>query len=204
MRKKNKETVTITTPSSETTPDQRADETPTPEPAPPHEVDIEALRKELADARDQVLRNRAEQQNMQKRFAQEKTDAIRYANAGLVRDLLGALDDFERTLEHGAAQDVDAVLKGVQLAHDNFVKTLNLHHIEVIDPAGQMFDPRLHEALMQQPSDEHPPGTVLQVAQRGYRLHDRLLRAAKVIIAAGDAEETRNEPAASRDSTRES
>ncbi len=160
------------------------------EPAADSPADLEGqaedLRRQLDEARDKLLRAKAEQQNMQKRVAQELVAVRRYANADLIKSLLGTLDDFQRSLEHGADTDTDTatVRKGVQLIYDNLIKVLRDHRLEVIDPADEPFDPRYHEAMLQQPADDREPGTVIQVVQRGYRLEDRVLRPAKVIIAA--------------------
>lgn len=152
------------------------------------ESELDSIRKELAGAKDQFLRAKAEQQNIQKRSAQERVEAVRYANATLVKDLIGTIDDFERALEHGADSDVQSLLTGMQLVHDNFLKVLKDHNVETIEPIDQAFDPRYHEAMLQQPAENKEPGTIIQVVQRGYRINDRVLRPAQVIIAA--AEET--------------
>lgn len=146
--------------------------------------EMEALRRELADVNDQFLRAKAEQQNVMRRATQERTEAVRYANANLIKNLLGIIDDFDRTLEHSEKSDLEAVLAGVQLIYDNFRKVLKDGRVEPIDPLGQDFDPRYHEAVLQQPAPDKEPGSVLQVVQLGYRMDDRVLRPAKVIIAA--------------------
>jgi molecular chaperone GrpE len=148
------------------------------------ESETDRLRCELADAEDRLLRATAEQQNMRKRFAQERIDAVRFANSGFAKDLLPMLDDFERTLDHRESVDPQSILDGVRLIHDNLLKVLADHEVKVIQPSTEPFDPHCHEAMMQQPSDEHEAGTVLQVVQPGYRMGDRVLRPAKVIIAA--------------------
>ncbi len=171
---------------------QTAMENPSTESAEPElrepESEVDTLRKELADVKDQFLRAKAEQQNIQKRTAQERFDAVRYANAALIKDLLGTIDDFERTLEHGADSDVGSLLEGMRLVHDNLLKVLKDQFVEVIDALDQAFDPNCHEAMLQRPAEGKEPGTVIQVVQRGYRLNDRVLRPAKVIIAAAPQE----------------
>ncbi len=159
--------------------------------------EIESLRVQLAEAKDQFLRAKAEQQNMQRRAAQERSDAVRYANATLIRNLLGTIDDFERTLEHSAGTDLETVLKGVRLIYDNLCKVLQDDRVVTIDPLDEDFDPRCHQAVLQQTAPDKKPGTVIQVVQRGYRLDERVLRPAKVIIAAGpeDADQAEQAPA---------
>ena len=127
---------------------------------------------------------------MQRRAAKEKADAVRFAVADFARDVLSVVDDFERTLAAADSEPDTGIAEGARLVYDNLMKILRSHHIEEIEAEGQPFDPACHEAVMQQPSDEHPPQTVLQEIQRGYRLHDRLLRPAKVVVSAAPPDET--------------
>jgi len=154
-----------------------------PEPAPeaaemPTSADAEQWK-------DKYLRVKAEMRNFQRRSEQAKSDAIRFANAEFARNLLGVLDDIERALTHAAGEgaDVAADVQALQLIYDNFLKVLQQYQVEPIEAVGKVFDPACHEALMQQPSDAHAEPTVLQELQRGYRLHERVLRPAKVIIS---------------------
>jgi molecular chaperone GrpE len=145
--------------------------------APPPEDDTATLK-------DKLLRARAEVANVQRRAANEKAEALRFAVADFVRDLLVVVDDFERALEAAeAAGESGGMVAGAGLVYENLLKVLNNHHVERIEAEGQPFDPTWHEAVMQQPSAEHPPETVLQVVQQGYRLHDRLIRPAKVVVS---------------------
>lgn len=131
-----------------------------------------------------LLRARADFQNAQKRATAERLDAVRYANAELMKSLIKVLDDFDRAL---ASADESAgessLLAGVRLVRENFMKALADHGLETIDALHQAFDPAIHEALMQQPTDVHPPGTVVEQAARGYRLCGRVVRPAKVIVS---------------------
>lgn len=155
------------------------------EPAP------EAVRKELAETREKLLRAKADFQNLQRRMQQEKAGALRYANADFARSLLPSLDDFERAFEAFQADNatVESVMKGVRLVYNSLVKALTDHHVTEINPNLEPFDPHVHEAVMQQPSEEHPNRTVLQTVQKGYQLHDRVLRPAKVIVSSSESEE---------------
>lgn len=177
-----------TAPPAETNGDQPQAPAAATTEAPLSEAD--SLRQQLEQEKDRNLRLRAEQQNMQRRAAQERTDAIRFANADLIRGLLNPIDDFDRTLAHGAEGGTEAVLKGVRLIYDNLVKVLKDQHVEIIDPMNAVFDPRFHEAMMQLPAEGKTPGTVIQVLQRGYKMHDRVLRPAKVVLAAQPAAPT--------------
>jgi len=148
------------------------------------------LRREVAEWKDKYLRALAEQQNAMRRAANERDDSIRFANAGLLRSLLEVVDDFDRAMD--AAQQAETaagVVDGVKLVQEKLAKFLRDQNVEPIEAQGAMFDPGQHEALLQQPSAEHAAGTVIQQVQRGYRLRDRVLRPAKVIVAAGPAGE---------------
>ncbi|UCE59969.1 MAG: nucleotide exchange factor GrpE [Phycisphaerales bacterium] len=163
---------------------------------------LEELQAKVASLEDSLLRAKADYQNLQRRSTQERSEAVGFANAELMRSLVGVLDDFERSLE--AAQDSDnlaSVVDGVRLVYDNFLKALRLHGLESIQAAGEAFDPHIHEAMMQQPSDDHPSNTVLQEVAKGYRLRDRILRPAKVIVskAVEDQEEAQEDAPADQE-----
>lgn len=173
--------------SSDPTPDDSAGANQRPE----NETQGELVRlgQELAQTKEKLLREKAEQQNLVKRSAAERAEAIRYANTPLLKALLGTLDDLERTLENAADSDAGAMLQGVRLIHDNLTKTFTDHNVEVIDALDKPFDPRVHEAMLQQPAEGKQPGTVIQVLQSGYKFHDRVLRPAKVIVASDPQDE---------------
>jgi molecular chaperone GrpE len=151
--------------------------------------EVADLRREVAEWRDKYLRALADQQNALRRSANERDDAIRYANAGLLRAVLDAVDDFDRAIEAAEqAESAGIVVEGMRIVQEKLRKFLRDHHVEPIEAELTPFDPAMHEALMQQPSREHAPGTVIQQVRRGYRLHDRVLRPAKVIVAAAPPE----------------
>lgn len=141
------------------------------------------LREELADARDRLMRAQAEADNMRKRMRRDMEDERKYANLGLMRDLLPVADNIERTL--AAAEktaDLAGLIAGVKLVAQQLEGVLGQYGGKRIDSQGQAFDPHFHQAIAQQPSEE-APGTILQVAQHGYTLHDRVVRPAQVIVA---------------------
>lgn len=144
--------------------------------------ELTELREKVVKLDDSLLRARAEYQNFQRRAAISQSEAIRYANAGLLKSLLGVLDDFERSMSSSSGEDND-VDEGVRLVYENLQKALREHGLETIDAVGKQFDPSIHEAMMQQPSSTHPPGTVLEEFAKGYRLGDRVLRPSKVIVS---------------------
>jgi len=153
--------------------------------------EIESLRAELEQWKDKCLRARAELANYQRRVEQERAELIKYANAEFARSLLPIIDDLERALGHVGGPDADgnAVVHALRLIHEKFVKTLAQQQVEPIEAAGRPFDPALHEALMQQASDAHAEPTVLQELEKGYRMHERVLRPAKVIVSKPPSEE---------------
>jgi molecular chaperone GrpE len=126
----------------------------------------------------------AELDNYRKRAARERTEAVQYANEGLIRKLLPVLDNFEAAL---AAAGPDARFEnfktGVAMIHSQLRQALAEAGVEEITAAGQAFDPNLHEAVAQLESAEVPEGHVLQQVRKGYRLHGRLLRPASVVVA---------------------
>lgn len=146
----------------------------------------------LADAlrerdqwRDKFLRAKAETQNVQRRLTGERAEAVRYAIVEFLRDLLGTLDDFERSFEAAdSAKTPQSVIDGMRIVYENLRKVLRDHQVTPIDAIGKPFDPAEHQAVTQQLSDQHETPTVLQELQRGYKLHDRVVRPAKVIISA--------------------
>lgn len=172
---------------------------PAPETTAPAETaaadELTTLRQEIEALRDRNLRLTAELQNQQKRAQREKQEALRYAEAEFARELLPVLDDFERTVAAAdTAPDARTVADGVRIVQQQLLKVLASRGIAPIQAAGRPFNPDEHEALMQQPSDQ-PAGTVLYEAARGYRMHERVLRPARVVVA-GSPEAAAAEPGA--------
>ena len=148
-------------------------------------IPVEQLDAKVAMLEDKLLRAKADFQNLQRRSAIERSDAVRYANAELMKSLLSVLDDFERSLEAAKTTDkLDAVVDGVRLVYDNFMKSLNTHGLEQIKALHEPFDPHVHEAMMQQPSADFSPGTVIEEVSKGYQLRDRVLRPTRVVVSA--------------------
>ena len=161
-----------------------ADPTPTPAAA-----DVERERDEL---RDRLLRTAAEFDNYRKRTERERRDLYETAAADLIRDLLPIVDDLERALSAmpradaeagGDANAAAAFQSGVELIHRQFVDVLRRRGVEPLDVEGQLFDPNWHEAVVQEPADGRPDGEIIGEVRRGYRLGQRLLRAAQVRVA---------------------
>lgn len=154
--------------------------------------ELEVIRRERDEFKDKYLRSQAECANIARRLNQQFAEEKRIASMSLARDLLPVLDNFDRTIASlGAAPADDPIVQGVKLIADQLTKTLQQNGIAAIESAGKPFDPELHQALMQDFETRVAPGTVTRELERGYMIHDRVLRPAKVIVAA-----TRDEPAA--------
>jgi molecular chaperone GrpE len=155
-------------------------------PAEENEPSCEHLQNELTDIRNQLLRSQAELENFRRRMQREMQDERRFANQALLLDLLPVLDNMERAI-HAAQQGPEAtgLLEGFKLLHQLLISTLNKFHCRPIQAHGVQFDPSLHQALAHVPSSEHPEGWVTHVNQPGYRLHDRVIRPAQVVVSSG-------------------
>src|SRR5262249_50092645 len=120
----------------------------------------------------------------------EQSQERRFAHGGLALDLLPVIDNFDRaTAAAKQAGETGPLVQGVALVQSQLLDLLRRHGITPIEAAGQPFDPNLHQAVMQQPSAEQPPGTVLQVLEKGFLIHDRVLRPARVIVSTAPAPE---------------
>jgi molecular chaperone GrpE len=131
---------------------------------------------------DSYLRLAADFDNYRKRVAREHLELTKRANERILNELLPVLDDLERALEAASAHEEAKLEEGVELVHRSLAALLERHGLTPIETEGA-FDPHVHEALLAQPGDGVDPGSVLQVLQKGYRLGDRVLRPARVIVA---------------------
>jgi molecular chaperone GrpE len=153
--------------------------------------DLEALRTQLQTAeqkRDEYLdlaqRVRADFENYQKRMQRDLAVERRFAQSPLAADLLPALDNLERaTVAAEQAGEKGPLVQGVAMVHSQLLDILRRHGVTRMEARGQPFDPNLHQAVMQQPSKEYPPMTVVDVMEQGYLLHDRVLRPARVAVS---------------------
>ncbi len=142
------------------------------------------LQAKVDKLEESLLRAKADFQNLQRRSAAEQADALRYANAELMKSLVKVVDDFERSLAAAENSDnMQAVVEGVRLVYENMTKALTDHGLEPIEALHRPFDPSIHEALLHRPSNKHPAGTVIEQIAKGYRLRDRVVRPAKVIVS---------------------
>jgi molecular chaperone GrpE len=147
---------------------------------------IEDLSAELVETKDRLIRLQADFENYRRRAQREREEAVRYGSQNLFKDLLTTVDNLERAIDHarmGGGADLENLLQGVELVQKGLVGLMSTHGVEEIDALGKPFDPALHEAMAQAPDASQAPNTVLEVLQKGYKLRDRLLRPARVIIS---------------------
>ncbi|MGD9868759.1 MAG: nucleotide exchange factor GrpE [Hyphomicrobiales bacterium] len=167
--------------------------------------DAEALKMENADLKDRLLRLAAEMENLRRRTEREKSDTARYAISNFARDVLTIADNIQRTIEHvpaEAAQKDPALksfLEGVQVTEREIFNVMERHGIQHIDPKGERFDPNMHQAMFEVADPSVPEGTVVQVAQPGYMIADRVLRPALVGVSKGGAKIPKEAPKAAND-----
>jgi molecular chaperone GrpE len=148
------------------------------------EGQLAALEAEKADLRDRMLRIAAEFENWKKRARKEQSDGEAKVREAVLRDMLEVIDNLERaTAATGGASDLPSVQQGISLVLRLFAQKLERYDIKPVDAKGKPFDPRLHEAISQAPSADVAPGTVLNELQKGYKMGDRLLRPASVVVA---------------------
>jgi molecular chaperone GrpE len=147
--------------------------------------ELEELRRETAGLQERLLRLSADFDNFRKRHLREREEAHRYGHENLVKDLLATVDNLERAVEHArrGGGDFDGMLQGVELVQRELFGALAKHGVTRIEAAGEPFDPNVHEAVAQQEDGSSPANTVVQVYQPGYRLWDRLLRPARVVVS---------------------
>jgi molecular chaperone GrpE len=163
----------------------------------PEEGSVEALTKEVAEAKDRMLRTLAEMENLRKRTAREVSDARTYGISGFARDVLDIADNLQRALdavpaEARAAADpgLKSLIEGVELTERSLHNALEKHGVKRFDPAGEKFDPNVHQAMYEVPDPSVPAGTIAQVIQAGYMIGERVLRPALVGVAKGGAKAT--------------
>ena len=144
------------------------------------------LQAKLDDLQSRLVRTLADMENYRRRAQRELEESRRFESLRLVRDLLPALDGLNRAIASGEQTgDPQTLLSGIRMVAQQFRDILRGHAAEPIEALGQPFDPNFHEALTQMPSAEHPPMTVVQVVEMGYRRHDRVVRPARVIVSSG-------------------
>jgi molecular chaperone GrpE len=147
--------------------------------------DVNSLMTEIAELKEQALRAYAELQNVRRRAEQDVEKARKFALEKFVSELLPVADNLERAIASGNTEDQaqKAVLEGVQLTYKSLMDTLKKFQVEVIDPEGEPFDPKLHQSVSMVPSPDVEENTVINVFQKGYTLSGRLVRPAMVVVS---------------------
>lgn len=160
----------------------------------PEEGSVEALTKEVAEAKDRTLRTLAEMENLRKRTAKEVADARAYGITAFARDVLDIADNLQRALDAVPAEAREAadaglksLMEGVEITEKSLLKALEKNGVSKLDPLGEKFNPNFHQAMYEVPDSSVPAGTVVQVVQGGYTIGDRVLRPALVAVSKGGA-----------------
>jgi len=151
----------------------------------PKDQEIKDLKDKNGNLEDQFLRSQAELQNMNKRHKNEVAGILKYDGQKLATEILPVLDNLERALSVEADDDASKQLKkGIEMVHEHMVKALENNHVIAIGSVGEKFDPTFSQAVQTAPADDkHAKDTVVQVLQKGYKLEDRVLRPAMVVVA---------------------
>jgi len=160
-------------------------------------AELAAARAELEEQKDRLIRLQADFDNLRKRALKERQEAHQYGHENLVKDLLGTVDNLDRAIEHASQSDggdFQSMLQGVELVRRELLGALAKHGVNEVQAEEVAFDPNVHEAMAQVENDSVPPGTVIEVLQKGYQLRDRLIRPARVVVSkhpegGGEAEE---------------
>lgn len=158
--------------------------------------EVERMAGQLVENRDKYVRLLADFDNFRRRAHKDRQDVILYGHENLVKDLLSTVDNLDRAIEHAHQSDggdLASLLQGVELVQRELYAVLAQHEVHVIDAEGCPFDPSLHEAMAHVQDDTVPPNTVIEVLQKGYRLRDRLLRPARVVVAKPTEDEEKAE-----------
>ena len=150
------------------------------------QVELETAKQEAKETYDRFLRVSAEFENYKKRSAREMDDFRKFANQSLIKEMLAVVDNLERALNssNGNNSNDKCMADGVNLTLKDILKVFEKFNVKPIESIGQIFDPNFHQAMMQEETDDYPENTVITELQKGYMIHDRLLRPSMVVVAA--------------------
>jgi len=187
MSKKKK--IHIETEEEETDTPESAEETPVAEIVEEEEgpSELEQAQLEAKEARDEMLRMRAETDNLRKRLQKEKQDSVQFANERLIKQLIPIFENLDRALK-APDTNVESLKEGVQLTADQANALFKKENVEPIKAVGESFDPSVHEVLSQMESNDHDENTVIEEYSKGYRMNSRVLIPSRVVIAKKPAE----------------
>ena len=162
---------------------EHASDTPAPEAGVSLEEQLAAKEKEARENWDRFLRERADLENYRKRVGREKEELLNYGNKSLIEEILPVIDNLERALAHASEDSQGAVVEGIRMTHTMLLTALRKFNVTPIEAVGTPFDSAYHQAMVQVPTDQHEPNTVVEEYQKGYMLKERLLRPAMVSVA---------------------
>ena len=160
------------------------------------EQTVENQNKEIKELKDQLLRSLAESENLRKRTIKEIADAKKYSHIYFIRDLVSSVDNLQRALEavpdnkSQLSEPIKNLVIGLEIVEKEILNTFEKHSLKQINPVEEKFDYNFHQAMFEVPTNEKEPGYVVEVSQKGYLLHDRLVRPAMVGISKKSEEET--------------
>ena len=147
------------------------------------DMTLEELEKEKDEFFEKLQRVSADYVNFQKRSAKQTADTISYEKERIIKTMLPAMDNFDHMLQNaGSAEDVDVLVKGIQIVYDQMVDILKSHGVEAIEALGEKFDPAMHQAMMRRSEPQEQENTVLEEFQKGYTLNGRTIRPSRVIV----------------------
>ena len=160
------------------------------------EQTVENQNEQIKELKDQLLRSLADNENLRKRTIKEIADAKKYSHIYFIRDLVSSVDNLQRALEavpddkSQLSELIKNLVIGLEIVEKEILNTFEKHSLKQINPLGEKFDYNLHQAMFEVPTNEKEPGYVVEVSQKGYLLHDRLVRPAMVGISKKSEEET--------------
>ena len=160
------------------------------------EQTVENQNKQIKDLKDQLLRSLADGENLRKRTLKEIADAKKYSHISFVRDLVSSVDNLQRALEavpddkSQLSEPIKNLVIGLEIVEKEVLNTFEKHSLKQINPIGEKFDYNIHQAMFEVPTTDKDPGFVVEVSQKGYLLHDRLVRPAMVGISKKPEDET--------------
>ena len=150
---------------------------------------ISDLEQKVSDLKDQLMRTLADGENLRKRTLKDVEHSKKYSHISFVKDLVSSVDNLQRALEavpedkSSLPEPIKNLIIGLEIVEKEIISTLEKHNVKQIDPLGEKFDYNFHQAMFEVPTNDDEPGTVVQVSQKGYILHDRLVRPAMVGIS---------------------
>lgn len=162
------------------------------------EMKVQSAEDAAAQAHERLLRATAEYENYKKRGQRETEEFRKFANESLIKELLPVIDNLERAVESSGADKTanKGIVEGVEMTLREIYKVLERFHLKALESEGRPFDPNFHQAVLQQETQDHPENTVLKEMQKGYILHDRLIRPAMVVVSKGGTKDSNSQASA--------